>query len=144
MILKVTFKDNDFTQLLECFFENGEMLKRTFYSEARNTITDIDSNSRILYEMIVKDDEFEEFARDILLDNKCHVTEKHDRLIELVKEKIIIFLERNITRIGDLDQKSIEYLKSTLDVEILTSMINKWENGEICYYYYDNNKFITQ
>lgn len=92
MILKITFNDNDYTQLLE------EMIQE------HTLLTILDDYSLELYE-------------------KC----------------IIGWLKRK-----QLPEVTLNYLLQNLKISIVPYCTNKWENGEVVYYFIKNrNNYIV-
>lgn len=152
MILRVTIdNDNDFTQLLELFFQRKQMVIPTFYGVARRNYKDTEEGHKQYQDMCNKDDEFQDLARDILSENLYYNEKIYNRLIELFKEKFELFLKTERNNLDDftlydepLTDEDIEKIKNRLFVEIIPAMINKWENDEVVYYFYHVDKFITQ
>lgn len=123
MILRITFNDNDFTELLRTFIQNG----RLSYSGLREFIRRRHPKELIDYDRCYNQGNF------MIIEN----TRKQD-FIHYVKEAIIDYI---MEQGYDLD--TIKYLENELEVTITNQYRNKWENGEVVYFMLHNgNQYI--
>lgn len=130
MIIKITFKDNDYTQLLERFLDVSHSFTEFYnlYSEALNEC-DIDT----LHKLYEQRDVFRAYIRDGI--TKMPKVDK-DLFEGMLKLEILAWLKENTIK--------YDYLKDQLEITITNRMTSKWENGEVVYYFPSQHKYITQ
>lgn len=127
MIIKMTVGDNDFTDVIENFFSNFyHRTFKTMYEDLYEETTD----------EIIGFFEKDEFIRNKISFSTERIT-KDDalKLISLLYE-----LFRHYIRY--IESKT--YILENLKIYITYKVVDKWENGEVVYYFTSNNKFITQ
>ena len=123
MILRITFNDNDYTELLRLFIQNG----RLSYSGLREFVRMRHPKELIDYDKCYNQRNF------MIIEN----TRKQD-FIHYVKEAIIDYIMRQ-----GYDLDTIKYLENELEVTITNQYRNKWENGEVIYFMLHNgNQYI--
>lgn len=156
MILKTTFYDNAYTNLLTRFFEQKQMTLSTFF----NVDEEKQENTRAYFrnifdeffmtesDLMAKDKEFSKLCNDILLYNKYYNEEDYNKLVNLFKEKFFLFIYRN-TELLEISSNltlidKINDLYNLLEVKIVPAIYSTNERDEIVYYFYSNNKCIKQ
>lgn len=160
MILRVTFYDNVYTELLEAFFNQKQMVIPTFYIPnyeiSENNYLELENALETIFggfkvnkaNLIAKDKEFEQLCNDILYNNLYYNKERYNRLIQLFKEKFFLFLNRNVELLADFckvqRRTKLRDLDNLLEVTIVPSMFSCEERDEIIYYFYTNDKYIKQ
>ena len=116
MIIKLTFKDNDFTPVLED------------YTNKIFDITYFDSIS----EFIEFKDNIRKYENDIL--TRTEIQELKEMLEKKIRKNCKKYLEK---------QNSSDYLMKNLEVKIVKAIEDKWHNGEVVYYITSNMKYLT-
>jgi hypothetical protein len=128
MILRITVKDNDFTQELEQFAENIE-LSRYVCATAKNEAIPIDERIA-LFE---RTDRF----RELFYHTSKFTSELSKELCNIVREnfRLWVYYEmKDHSWWSDTEKLSIrEYLIKAFDVKFQKSLTPKWENGEVVY-----------
>lgn len=143
MIIKYTFNDNDFTQVIEKYLEEFG----PFYAFNYNMYNGLDEFKKLLSQY---DDYMDKYSED-----KELTKEEFNKL----KNKLLIILKDNFTnyinniRINSnwhtdgLDaidlQNSKNYILKNIKIKIVKSIPDQWENGEVVYYITSNQKYIT-
>ena len=144
MIIRATFKDNDFTQYLEEFFKYfllnvGDIKKKYLLrDEDKNTtkekLTEAKDNLVKFKEVSILIDEFRADLTDKGIEELDKETVK--KYTNLVKEAILYYLESRF------DKDDYKYLKKELLVALRRRLEPKWENGEVVYCV-DSTQHIT-
>lgn len=127
MIIKFTVHDNDFKFLIDKFF-NKFLLR--------------------LLDIKINKDDFEEMSKwienykkinEILNpnNNKKLTLEDKELIITKIKESFSEFIKEN-------KPDSFKYLTENVEVSIINSMTDRWENGEVWYWFQHSNSFINQ
>ena len=116
MIIKLTFKDNDFTPLLENY---------------TNKIFDIGYYNSI--------NEYSEFKRKIYKYESDNLSEKEkQQLKKQIENQLIINCRKYIS-----SHKKAEYLIKSLEIKIVETITDKWQNNEVVYYITSNLKYLV-
>ena len=156
MILRVTFYDDTYTNLLTIFFEQKQMVIPTFYlsneEKQENTRTFFRKVFSKFFltesDFMAKDKEFSKLCNDILLYNKYYNEEDYTKLVNLFKEKFFLFIYRNKELLETSSTLTlvdkINDLYNLLEVKIVPAIFSCQERNEIVYYFYSNEKFIKQ
>ncbi len=156
MILRVTFYDDTYTNLLTIFFEQKQMVIPTFYlsneEKQENTRTFFRKVFSKFFltesDLMAKDKEFSKLCNDILLYNKYYNEEDYTKLVNLFKEKFFLFIYRNKELLETSSTLTlvdkINDLYNLLEVKIVPAIFSCQERNEIVYYFYSNEKFIKQ
>ena len=156
MILKTTFYDNAYTNLLTRFFKQKQMIIPTFFNvddEKQEKTRDyfrkvFDEFSMTESDLMAKDKEFSKLCNDILLYNKYYNEEDYTKLVNLFKEKFFLFIYRNKELLETSSTLTlvdkINDLYNLLEVKIVPAIFSCQERNEIVYYFYSNEKFIKQ
>lgn len=131
MIIKATFNDNDFTQVLEQFFEQPLFLGMLY---CLNKWKD-NTNDEILKKYLDTHTEIENYLH-IIQDEKQFTEIKRFRFIIILRDSIKDWLKDNYA-------EDYEYLSKELHIEMVSTITDRWQNGEVVYYFPTADKFIT-
>lgn len=126
MIIKTTFNDNDYTQILERYWDKFFFVNYYCYI---NDIEDVKEyrNRRISAEDLLEKAFFNE--------DKMVVKEVQE-FENIIKESILAYIKKN-------EPDKYDYLKDQLYVNIRLSIRDKDENGEVVYYFLRQKRYIT-
>lgn len=132
MIIKITFNDNDYTQLIERYLDSKDGHSFTSFSR----ILDHWLNEED-YSMVKSTSNTRALFRDYIIDGITKLSLK-DKLTfeEMLYTEFMDWVKENST--------SYDYLKDNLKITITNRMTSKWENGEVVYYFPSQFKYITQ
>lgn len=132
MIIRLTVSDNDFSDKIQSYFKDFWM--RMIELHPDNCLTD-----RASYEELKDWRARENKVRSIMNPNNDHELNKEEKefIISQVKRTFGQFVDRWC-------YYESEYLKSKLEVEIIDSFTDKWENGEVFYWFQHSNMAICQ
>lgn len=138
MIIKMTVHDNDFTEEIEKFCK--DLWENLYFGKDDNY------ENMTLKEKVQWWREYDDF-RDMLNPNNDDIlTTSQRRLVcDHVKELWIKYV--NTHRVDDSssdEDHTKKYLKKNFKVQVNYQMSDRWENGEVVYYFTTNQKFITQ
>lgn len=130
MIIRMTLNDNDFGELMEMFVKGFP-----------NRITALPKNIETLdgkeqFEIIKEIRKIDKLLNPNITEN--YTKEEKDLIIKKINESFKIFVENHC------DLFSYEYLKDNFKVEIIDSMEDKWENGEVWYWFQHSGVFLNQ
>ena len=121
MIIKATFNDNDFTHLLEGFFKN--FWKYIFL------LTEKDLND--LHKSLIANDkyhEFEKLYKKTGENSKSLSDEDKEQVLNYIKANILEYINKN-------SKENYEYLEKNLEISFVKSVQDKWQNGEVIYFF---------
>lgn len=119
MVVKVTFQDNDYTNILESIFNNF-------------TTVLSDYTIRQLMEEILKEGKATSFDNTTDYITKLLTQEEVEKPESIVLKELITDV---ITKyIKEHNPEDYDYLCRHLKVTITKSLTPKWENGEVVYY----------
>lgn len=127
MIVKTTFKDNDYTSLLEKYWD------KFLFCNSRCAINKLEGREYV--EASIELDDL--LHKAIYQEDKLTVKELK-RFTEIIKNSIIEYLKRK-----GLDDSNITYLTKQLEVHIEFSLKDIDQNGEVVYYMFQARKVIT-
>lgn len=134
MIIKLTLNDNDYTGYIEKFLERFKF--QNYYIVLKEYDKDNEEDIKAYVEGHVK--------REELLDKVFY---KEDELTELdiqqfeeyIKEALAYYLyKHNIMLSNDLED-----YKKIVNVKCLKTMNNKWQNGEVVYYFLQQDSYLV-
>ena len=130
MIIRLTVSDNDFGKLMNSFVKN-----------LPNNITSFPSNIKTLdverrLEIIREVQKIDKLLNPNVTEN--HTEEEKIILVKKIKESFSKFVYRYV------DVSTAEYLTKNFNVEIINSMEDKWENGEVWYWFQHSGVFLNQ
>lgn len=122
MILKISVHDNDFGELMEEFCR--QISKGWHYPKEHEPDKKDTARFGEWYYRNMKDTRFlrEVFGRSLREISK----DDKDRAIQIVTDSFVYFT-------GSLDDEDAKYLRKKFSCEIIGSVTDKWENGEIYY-----------
>ena len=156
MILRTTFYDNKYTNLLLTFFEQKQMVIPTFFNVNEERQENTKEYFRNIFDkffikesdLMAKDKEFKQLCNDILLYNKYYKEEDYNKLVNLFKEKFFLFIYRNKELLETSSTLTlvdkINDLYNLLEVQVVPAIFSTNERDEIVYYFYSNEKYIKQ
>ena len=133
MIIRMTVEDNDFTELLEDFAND---LRKLFFQETKSNYEN-DYSPEILRQLI----ETEETIRQTLWADS--VKEVTDEGKTLLKARLHIMWGGYVDS-GEQEDRIKDYLKRDFKVDLSFKFEDKWENGEVVYYFTHADKWISQ
>lgn len=126
MIIKTTFNDNDFTNILENYWDRFMFDN---YYKAVEDIQDLGLYKELRIEM-------EELLKKAIY-NEADLTAKEESQFEdYIKQSILAFVKKRYP-------SNLDYLKDQLYVNIRLTVKDKDENGEVVYYFLKHQKYIT-
>ena len=133
MIVRMTVEDNDFTEMLENFANN---LFERLYIESSLVLNEF-YTPEVLHELI----ETEEIIRKTMwAESMNDVT---DEAKTLLKAKLHIIWGKYVDSIEKEDRIK-DYLKRDFNCSFGFTFEDKWENGEVVYYFTTAKKWISQ
>lgn len=132
MIIRMTVNDNDFGEILENFAKN-----------LSSRITKIPRNIENMEpdEQLARLRELKQLDRLLNPNVTANHTEEEKALI---CDKVREAFDEYVSSIKRLDAYTILYLSERFSAEIITSMEDKWENGEVVYWFQHSGKWISQ
>lgn len=130
MIIKATFNDNDFTQVLEKFFDKPFFSGISYCLNKYKT----DNSSEIIRLYVDLSTEIDKYLKGIQDDIKFTPKVKQ-RFIDILRESILDFIR-------DKYSADYDYLSKQLTITIQNSVTDHWENGETVYYFPTHDKYI--
>lgn len=126
MIIKTTFNDNDFTDILEKYWD------RFMFDNYYNAVEDIE-DLRLYRDLRI---DMEELLKKAIY-NEADLTAKEESQFEdYIKQSILAFVKKRYP-------SNLDYLKDQLYVNIRLTVKDKDENGEVVYYFLKHQKYIT-
>lgn len=130
MIIRLTVQDNDFGNLMNDFVK----CLPDRITKIPSCIESMDGKTQ--FEIIKQINKVDKLLNP-------NVTEKHTEeekvlLIEKTKEAFSDFIHYRV------DESTEEYLNRNFSVEIVNSMEDKWENGEVWYWFQHSGVFLNQ
>lgn len=128
MIIKATFHDNDYKNVLEGFFSKGLYLMLCYIKEGLSE----SKEDTILY--VRYSNTIDKYCK-MIQDEK--IFEKHTQqdLLNMLGDAFNKYIEENYSDIA-------KYLKEHLELEIIDSVNDKWENEEVLYFFPMHSKYI--
>lgn len=128
MIIRLTVKDNDFYNVMNAFIKRFPLI-----------ITSI-PNDLGLEESLKLIERMNHIDR-LLNPNTTETLDESDKqlIIEQIKIAFFEFVNKNV-----YSKDYVEYLKNNFEVEILNFMEDKWENGEVWYWFQNSGSFLNQ
>lgn len=141
MIIKYTFNDNDFTQIIEKYLEEYGPFGRWVPGGNVDRITDL---MKIYNKHNDKYDEEKELSKEAFL------TMKNELLKELYHHFIAYInnIQENSSWSTDgfttkdlIENK--EYIIDNIKISLVKNIPDQWENGEVVYFIASNEKYVT-
>lgn len=132
MIFRITVNDNDFTDVLERFANN--LFDRIYWWKDKPDEMD----STEWYEKIYKP---KNEIQKLMNPNITSSLTDEDKVVL----RAAVFLEwcDYVDNLSNRDDTK-EYLKKNFEVSVGFDFTDKWENGEVVYYFTTNQKWISQ
>lgn len=132
MIFRITVNDNDFTVYLKEFA--GNLFDRLYF--AKNKTGDM-SYSEWYKKCYISKKEIQKLMNPNITSSLTN----SDKL--LLCEAVSLEWCDYVNSLGK-DDITKEYLKSHFTVSVSFKFVDKWENGEVVYYFTTNQKWILQ
>lgn len=142
MIVKYTFNDNDFTQIIEKYLDEYG----PFYYFNYETIKEMNGFSNLVRQYDNFNDKYNE-VKELTRD-------EYRKLIRKILELLKLNFKRYIENIGpnsnwstpgfnakDLQEEK-DYIFNELKISLVKSIPDQWENGEVVYYIASNQAYI--
>lgn len=143
MIVRYTFNDNDFTQIIEKYLDEYG----PFYYFNYETIEEMNGFSNLVRQYDDYNDKYNEV--------KELTREEYRKLIRKILELLKLNFKRYIENISpnsnwstpgfnakDLQEEK-DYIFDELKISLVKSIPDQWENGEVVYYIASSMKYIT-
>lgn len=135
MIIKYTFKNNDYTQIIEKHLEEYGPFLITLHKTIDDSI-DFKNNVMRYDEMAVTNPEKKELKQKLI------------RTIKQAFKKYINSIRPNSKWQTDgLNAEELnnskQYIIENIKIDIVNSISDKWQNGEVVYYFTSNQKYLT-
>lgn len=127
MIVKTTFRDNNYTSLLEKYWN------KFLFCNSRCAINKLEGR-----EYVDASIELDDLLQKVIYQEDRLTVKELKRFTEIIKDSIIEFL-----KIKNLDESTIKYLAKQLEVHIEFKIEDKDLNGEVVYYMFHAQKVIT-
>ena len=127
MIIKTTFKDNDYTSLLEKYWD------KFLFCNSRCAINKLEGR-----EYVDASIELDDLLQKVIYKEELLTVKDLKRFTEIIKDSIIEFL-----KLKKLDESTIKYLTKQLEVHIEFKIEDKDLNGEVVYYMFHAQKVVT-
>ena len=134
MIIKLTLNDNDFTGYIEKFLERFKF--QNYYIVLKEYDKDNEEDIKAYVEGHVKREEL----LDKVFYKEDELTESDIKQFEgYIKEALAYYLyKHNIMLSNDLED-----YKKIVNVKCLKTMNNKWQNGEVVYYFLQQDSYLV-
>ena len=139
MIIQASFYDNDFTQILEEFFDkfwsNIFLLTEKHRDDIHLSLLD---NERY--------HEFEKLYKKTGENFKTLSKEDKQHILDYIKENILEYVNKVNSTAKEgykMNPNTLKYLEKNLELKFMNSIKDEWKNGEFIYYFTGADKFIT-
>lgn len=129
MIIRVNYGDNDFATMYEDYFKNFKM--SNYYYNNLDAIGDAYEYRNIRIDM-------EELYKKIMFEPDTITRDDRIRFCRYVRNSILATLKNKV------GASTFNYLKLHLVVSMRKTFKEKWENGEVIYYFINADKYIVQ
>ena len=132
MIIRLTVEDNDFTEQIERYMKNFVLYIREMMPEQ-----DLGENPTFeqVYAWRLRDKKINSIMNPNITSTLTDKDKKY--IVQQVKNTFATFCDNHF------DEDTAEYLKKKLDVRVLSRMEDKWENGEVLYWFQHADKYIV-
>lgn len=141
MIVKYTFKDNDFTQVIEKYLDEFGPFGRWVPGADVDRITNL---------MKIYNNHNDKYMEEKEISKEAFLTMKNELLKELYKHFLayIDSIQENSNWSTDgINAKHLqetkEYIRDNIDISLVDNIPDQWENGEVVYYVAGAMKYIT-
>ena len=126
MIIKTTFNDNDFTNILEKYWD------RFMFDNYYKAVEDIE-DLRLYRDLKI---DMEELLQKAVYKEADLTAKEESQFEDYIKQSILAFIKKRYP-------SNLDYLKDQLYVNIRLTVKDKDENGEVVYYFLKHQKYIT-
>lgn len=126
MIIKTTFNDNDFTNILEKYWD------RFMFDNYYKAVEDIE-DLRLYRDLKI---DMEELLQKAVYKEADLTAKEESQFEDYIKQSILAFVKKRYP-------SNLDYLKDQLYVNIRLTVKDKDENGEVVYYFLKHQKYIT-
>ncbi len=133
MIIRLTVGDNDFSERITPFFKDFWMRMLELHPDNCFTVNES-------YEELSAWRQREAKVRSIMNPNNEHVLTDEEK--SFVKEHVTKIFGEFVDRW--FSKEDATYLKNNLSVELVDYCVDKWENGEVFYWFQHSNQAICQ
>lgn len=130
MILRITFNDNDYQNVLENIGESMFGL----YSYYRTTRLANKDDEVSIKEYVENSKLFDKYL-EMIQDEEPFTKQQKLQFIDLIRKNIEAYIEDKYKSVGD-------YLIKELKVSIVQKVGDEWHNGEVLYYFPMNDAYI--
>lgn len=118
MIIRATFNDNDYSAILELFFERFKFVN---YNLCYRDEKDL----QIYRDKSIESDDL--LQKAVFYPKQMTENEKI-KFISYIKESLLVYINSN-------SKSAYDYLKDRLEVDIVDKYTDENENGEVAYYF---------
>lgn len=134
MIIKLTLNDNDYTGYIEKFLDRFKF--QNYYIVLKEYDKDNEEDIKAYVEGHIKREEL----LDKVFYKEDELTESDIKQFEeYIKEALAYYLyKHNIMLSNDLED-----YKKIVNVKCLKTMNNKWQNGEVVYYFLQQDSYLV-
>ena len=126
MIIRVTFHDSDYTQIIKTYFTRFKFCNYNYYYK----------NCKDLTEYRDKSIESEDLLKKVIFESSKLTEEDKSRFVDIIKESIKEWLKVNYN-------EDYNYLIKNLDVSYRNVCTDDDENGEVVYYFTNKDILIV-
>ena len=134
MIIKLTLNDNDYTGYIEKFLERFKF--QNYYIVLKEYYKDNEEDIKAYVEGHVKREEL----LDKVFYKEDELTESDIKQFEeYIKEALAYYLYKHNIMLSD----DLEDYKKIVNVKCLKTMNNKWQNGEVVYYFLQQDSYLV-
>lgn len=131
MILRISFNDNDFTQVIEEFLDDCHCdrmcMMMTLSSKYKDDVQQYVQKSKEIMDLGFELNSMDRYNSDQI-----------DKFIKIFRESFLYWIS---TKKQFEDSES--YLKQTLNISCVSNVKSKWHNGEVVYWFTSFGKYIT-
>lgn len=133
MIIRATFHDNDFERPLISFFSRGLYGALRWANKELGDKENPTTDELLLYK-----------ETSILIDKYLRMIQDEKEFSDKDKDQLKVLLEKAYnTYLTNLYSENAEYLIKSLDISLIDKVEDKWENGEVLYYFPMHDKYIV-
>ena len=120
MIIRATFNDNDYSTILELFFDRFKFVNYNLsYRDEQNLKVYRD-----------KSIESDDLLQKAIFYPKQMTADEKIKFVSYIKDSILVYINSNSN-----SKSSYDYLKDRLRVDIVDNYTDDDENGEVAYYF---------
>ena len=128
MIIRFTVNDNDYKEVIEKFFNKGLYLMLGYVKKGL-TDSEHDMTLYVRYSTLI-----DKYCK-MIQDGKPFIINDANDLVFMLKDAFSKYLD-------EINFEAKDYLKENLDISIVDSVKDKWENGEVLYFFPMHDKYI--